>query len=133
MIIYNKNPASYTLEMPGCDMSGSHCLITYAPLDDDHIKLECGHEYNYVPFMRNIMTQLKTPRNKSIFRYHIICPYCRNTQHSPLIPFYDKYYGEIPYMYGIHSLDMEMVQMCTDRTFIKTHKQKPSKKAVKIK
>jgi hypothetical protein len=136
MVIYNISPTSYALESN--DISGtSVCLITHTPLESDHIKLDCGHEYNYEPFMRNIMMQSKMRNASQHIRYRIICPYCRAIQHTQLIPFYDKYYGVIPYMYGIHSLDLDIVQAHVNNTkkrasnSAKIYARKPRKKPVK--
>lgn len=73
------------------------CLITNETLDDDHVKLECGHTFNYVPIYNEIYQQKynKTSTEVQIVdRYSLKCPYCRNIQHGLLPPPQDKH-GEL--------------------------------------
>lgn len=63
------------------DVTDSTCLITGQPLNATHVKLPCGHEFNYVPLYQEVM------RQKGRFGWHsyheklnmnqVKCPYCR--------------------------------------------------------
>ena len=58
------------------------CLIIYSKLDSNHITLECGHKYNYLPIYNEVVYQ-KTKTNTDIVKLgikQIKCPYCRNIQ-----------------------------------------------------
>ena len=56
------------------------CLISGLDLDNEHIKLNCGHTFNYLPIFNEIKKQ---KQNKSLFETQklehkqIKCPYCR--------------------------------------------------------
>lgn len=39
------------------DNQDNYCLLTKEPLDNIHIKLECGHKFNYVPLYREVVIQ----------------------------------------------------------------------------
>jgi hypothetical protein len=69
------------------------CLITYDTLQDNHIKLDCGHKFNYVPLYNEIVYQ-KTKKlldNVYLKQNEMKCPYCRNVM-KRILPFY-KYYS----------------------------------------
>ena len=64
------------------------CLITGEKIHDDHIKLVCGHKFNYYPIFNELSAQkiyskLETHRLK---KFQIKCPYCRRIQNG-IIPF----------------------------------------------
>lgn len=64
----------------------SECLLSKEPLTHNHIKLTCGHTFNYKPLFFELYTskyKLNTqPRNISTIK----CPYCR-THSGFLLPF----------------------------------------------
>jgi hypothetical protein len=65
------------------------CLISGQMLGKNHIKLPCGHEFNYVPLYLEIVSQKRkyNPYNmERLMNYQIKCPYCRNVSNK-LIPF----------------------------------------------
>ena len=71
----------------------NNCLITYEPLEDDHVKLFCGHSFNYRPIFDEVYQQKhnKPSTEKKILRTsQIKCPYCRHIQNK-LLPHNDKY------------------------------------------
>jgi hypothetical protein len=37
-----------------CD-NNNICLITYEPLQDSYVKMDCGHTFNYIPLFNDIM------------------------------------------------------------------------------
>jgi hypothetical protein len=70
------------------------CLITYKPLTDKYVQLQCGHKFNYGPLFFDIKnhkqkfnhleggtTQLKINE--------IRCPYCRH-KHEGILPYYHE-------------------------------------------
>ena len=71
------------------------CLITHQKLDNTHVKLECGHKFNYEPIFRYVYNQ-KTKFNKlesfktALKQDQLMCPYCRNVQ-GFLLPYFKKY------------------------------------------
>lgn len=65
------------------------CLISNKKLDDNHIKLFCGHTFNYESLYKEIISQKIKKSGLEITRlkeYQIKCPYCRNIQNK-LIPY----------------------------------------------
>jgi len=86
--IFNKLLAE-TLKKSNEQSFDDICLITNEPLLSDHIKLNCGHTFNYKPIFcevieqKNKMTYLETQRLKN---NQIKCPYCRNIQ-TGILPY----------------------------------------------
>lgn len=72
-----------------CQENEKCCLITYEPLEDDYVTLECGHTFNYEPIYNEVFKQ-KYNKNKleiqHICRNEIKCPYCRKIQQYLLPP-----------------------------------------------
>lgn len=86
------------------DDSGK-CLITHEPLNSNHIKLNCGHEFNYLPLFKylvNFKKLFNRDEHKRLNSQQVICPYCRTIQDS-LIP-----YIEIPGVKKIHGVNSIM-------------------------
>lgn len=72
------------------------CLITNESLEDNNIKLNCGHKFNYEAIYNEIVYQ-KTRKlldNAHLKINEVKCPYCRNITNK-LLPFY-KYYSVKP-------------------------------------
>ncbi len=72
------------------------CLITNEKLEDNSIKLECNHEFNYLSLYNEVIYQ-KTKKlldNSRLKINEMKCPYCRNIT-KMLLPFY-KYYSVVP-------------------------------------
>lgn len=98
------------------------CLLTKEPLNSVHIKLSCGHEFNYVPLYREVIAQKTiglSPNgyytSHSLKRNEIKCPYCRNVQ-DKLLPYLQ--YDEVKKMVGVnYPAKMSMTsQPCTYST-----------------
>lgn len=65
------------------------CLISKQPLTYNYITLPCNHKFNYIPLLKEIITQKTTrnPLNVTMLMLHQIqCPYCRSI-HNKLLPF----------------------------------------------
>jgi hypothetical protein len=72
------------------DNHDGKCLITDAPLNAFHVKLTCGHKFNYGPLYQEVLRQ--KGRNgvynyfEKIGTHQVKCPYCRSiTNH--LLPY----------------------------------------------
>ncbi len=65
------------------------CLISYEPLENNCIQLDCSHKFNYKSIFNEIKRQ-KTVQNfrevQKLKKWQIKCPYCRNIQHFLLPP-----------------------------------------------
>ena len=70
--------------------NNKYCLLTKMELAPFHIKLDCGHAFNYVPLFKEIVNQKYGPtrhREQIRLRWNEFkCPYCR-TVYKKLIPF----------------------------------------------
>jgi hypothetical protein len=60
----------------------NRCLITAQPLTRNHIKLRCGHEFNYLPLYKEICLQKKPLiinnfETTKLELNQMKCPYCR--------------------------------------------------------
>lgn len=65
------------------------CLISNLPLKDNHVKLECGHKFNYDCIFNEIKKQklsFNHLETQNLAFYQIKCPYCRNVQNK-LLPY----------------------------------------------
>lgn len=70
------------------------CLITNQPLVDKHVKLECGHKFNYIPLFNDIKNHKQKFNNlegcnSKLKTNEIRCPYCRYKQNG-VLPYYEE-------------------------------------------
>ena len=70
------------------------CLITDEPLIDKFIKLECNHNFNYIPLYLDIKNHKQKfnfmeGNSSKLNNNEIRCPYCRK-KHVGLLPFYEE-------------------------------------------
>ena len=82
---------------------GNICLITRMPLTDDHVVMECGHKFNYLP-LYNGLVQNNKQIMANVRSGQISCPFCRNFQ-TTLLPFnpnFNKVVGVNLYPYKIN-------------------------------
>lgn len=93
---FNFNKLLYKeLNKKSTNNTNNICLISNEKLSSTHIKLECGHLFNYKAIFKEIKKQklnhnhLETHRLK---KTQIKCPYCRNIQNGilPHIQNYEK-------------------------------------------
>ena len=85
---FNKLLLESLFEGDSDDEDDKICLITGEKLTKDHIKLICGHKFNYMSIFNEITnqklhTKLETHQLK---KYQIKCPYCRTIQNG-IIPY----------------------------------------------
>jgi len=76
------------------------CLITNEKLENNYIKLDCDHKFNYIALYNEVVYQ-KTKKildNSRLKINEIKCPYCRDVT-DKLLPYY-KYYN-IPSVRGV--------------------------------
>lgn len=73
------------------------CLISGEPLEPLHIKMECGHSFNYIPLFKDLQSYKCTTNSGGYYTYsdylylkehQIRCPYCRQVQENilPYLP-----------------------------------------------
>ena len=91
------------------------CLINGEPLDtDSYIKLDCGHLFNYIPLLKDTMSQKcnlllnKYTKYSSIKlkEHQLACPYCRQIQDTILPYFPELFPKKIRGINHPHSLSM---------------------------
>lgn len=67
------------------------CLITNKPLQENSVKLDCGHSFNYLSIYKDVNNHKKKFNSMEISNSilkieQIRCPYCRNIQNK-LLPY----------------------------------------------
>jgi hypothetical protein len=83
------------LDIP--EIEGEHegvCLITNEKLTDKHVKMNCGHIFNYEPLYKDLVNhkmKFNTMEGSSgvLGKNEIRCPYCRAKQ-SGFLPYYPE-------------------------------------------
>jgi hypothetical protein len=68
------------------------CLITQQPLVDKFVKLNCGHNFNYIPLFNDLVNHKKKfnmmeSNSGFLKKDEIRCPYCRQKQ-TGYLPYY---------------------------------------------
>ncbi len=79
----------------------SICLIDGQSLDSNHVKLACGHKFNYSSLLLEVQKQKRhNPSNthletQRLSKYDLKCPYCRTIQHGVMgyVDGYDRIKG----------------------------------------
>ena len=69
------------------------CLISGSLLEDNHIKLECNHKFNYKHIYNEVHKQKTQPWHSEVNKVRnnqLKCPYCRNIQIG-ILPYKDNY------------------------------------------
>jgi hypothetical protein len=102
------------------DIIENFCLITNNPLENNHVTLECGHSFNYLPLCYQIFSQKFGLSNfkdiKQInIRENIECPYCRQVQ-PKLISYLPE--ENFKLAYGIHSNDVNHKILLHNNEFV---------------
>ena len=74
------------------DTNDNLCLITNTPLTEYSVKLECGHNFNYLPLFNDLANHKKNYNSMErlmLKAMEIRCPYCRNVQKN-LLPYHPE-------------------------------------------
>jgi hypothetical protein len=80
-----------------------YCLISNEPLNNSKVTLPCGHSFNYLPLLHDLINYKKIHHNRILY-----CPYCRI-----------NIYGNIPYRYDISNCNAKLKNNCD--TYCKRH------------
>jgi len=89
-------------ETPETDLA-EVCLITNAPLKENHVTLACNHKFNYDAIYNDVFYHKKKYNSMercSLKITEIRCPYCR-TIHKHLLPYVEGY----PFIHGVNHFD----------------------------
>lgn len=83
------------------------CLITYKPLKDKFVKLNCGHKFNYEPLYYDIKNHKQKYNHMEAHSGHlntneIRCPYCRKN-HKNILEYYEDL--GLPKVNGVNYID----------------------------
>lgn len=104
-----------SLDISESDDEDNICLISGSTLLEDHVELECGHKFNYIPLLTEVDNQKNVLKTYKKYKYceqskkeiglgnYIICPYCRNSQKT-LLP--EKTRKECKQVYGVNTLNI---------------------------
>ena len=70
------------------------CLITNKELTDKFVKMDCGHQFNYIPLFNDIKNHKYKFNNMEgtssrLNIDEIRCPYCRKKQKG-VLPYYEE-------------------------------------------
>jgi hypothetical protein len=69
------------------------CLISDETLEDNHVKLECNHKFNYKHIYNEVHKQKTKPWHSEVNKVknsQLKCPYCRNIQ-TGILPYRESY------------------------------------------
>ena len=69
------------------------CLISDETLEDNHVKLECNHKFNYKHIYNEVHKQKTKPWHSEVNKVknsQLKCPYCRNIQNG-ILPYRESY------------------------------------------
>ena len=82
-----------SLEETDCE-DDKVCLITNEKLIDRHVKMNCGHIFNYYPLYKDLVNHLTKFNHMEgstgvLGKNEIRCPYCR-TKHKGVLPYYPE-------------------------------------------
>jgi hypothetical protein len=101
------------------------CLITDTPLTNHHVKLDCGHKFNYEPLYNDIVNHKKkynTMERCVLKTFEIRCPYCRTVQKN-LLPYHEDL--GLNKVHGVNYID-ELINLkeTTYTNYSNTHWEK---------
>lgn len=85
------------------DNSNDYCLISNESLNNSKVVLPCGHCFNYLPLLNDLINYKKTHHNRIL-----CCPYCRK-----------KIEGTIPYRYDISKINCREINIPTTNCYLK--------------
>jgi hypothetical protein len=73
----------------------TRCLITDEPLRRDHITLQCGHRFNYIPLFKEVLFQKCSLLPKNISS-SIVTTYTKDTPANPNSALFPTYQAQAP-------------------------------------
>jgi hypothetical protein len=79
-----------------------YCLISNEPLNNSKVTLPCGHSFNYLPLLHDLINYKKIHHNRILY-----CPYCRI-----------NIYGNIPYRYDISKIHCKDINYPTNKCYL---------------
>lgn len=89
------------------DNSDDYCLIDNIKLEPEHVKLDCGHKFNYEAIFKHVIGS----KNRGVMMDYrlqlsqVQCPYCRHIQNTLLpLPPKDK---DIELVDGVNWIDVK--------------------------
>jgi hypothetical protein len=86
-------------------IENNNCLITDEPLNENFVKLDCNHKFNYIPLYNDIVNHKKKYNQMErhlLDKTEIRCPYCRNIQKT-LLPYYENM--GLKKVHGVNHID----------------------------
>ena len=93
---YNELKKTVETELSQTNNEQMICLISGEPIEPLHIKLECGHSFNYTPLFKDLQSYKCTTKSGGhtysdylyLKEHQIRCPYCRQVQEKilPYLP-----------------------------------------------
>ena len=111
------------LETNQVENNENTCLITHQPLEDNYIKLECGHKFNYISIYNEVIYQ---KYNNYLEPTHLLmnqikCPYCRKITNK-LLPYIN--HPLVSYKRGVNYPLKYCMKLYTCEWVIKSGKRK---------
>ncbi len=95
------------------------CLITYEPLNETAVTLECNHSFNYLPlykYVLNSKTKFNNMESKALKVAQLKCPFCRNIQNTLMPAPPDGV--EASLVHGVNAIEYSSIKVgkcCYDR------------------
>ena len=88
----------------------NYCLITNEKLTENYVKLQCGHNFNYIPLYKDLLNYkhkfMNMDSRNVLTCRQIRCPYCRNKQEG-LLPYYEI--NGVNKIHGINWIDEKKI------------------------
>lgn len=96
----NKFKELFEQELNFC-YKGPICYISKEPLEQLHLKLLCGHTFNYIPLYNEVKEQKKNNYLR-LKKYQMQCPYCRTIINN-ILPYINN--SKVQRIVGVNSPD----------------------------
>ena len=94
------------------------CLITNEILDENYIELECGHKFNYLPLLKDVLNHKQKYNNleskkEMLHKSEMRCPYCRYKQHK-LLPYMESIFADKINGVNYYDPNLSVCEYCND-------------------
>jgi len=98
--------------------SNNVCLITNELLDENYIELECGHKFNYLPLLKDVLNHKQKYNNleskkEMLYKNEMRCPYCRYKQHK-LLPYMENIFADKINGVNYYDPNLSVCEYCND-------------------